>query len=671
MHKNINKSTRIVSVIIVIFSLFIVHFYPIALVTAQTEDSPLSTELEAPPKYELNPETGLWENGIYSWDPATGKTSPLTKQNYSYNPETEHWDTDVWVYDDSEKSYVEKPVKAKIENTGPDSTNNISNPIKPSSISNTGPDSTQSTNSGKIDTTGPNSENKINDNSEKSHFFDNYFDASISNTLNSTASTGDASVLNNTIAGNASTGDATAFANIINLLQSTWGLNGESPKLFTKDIAGDYFGDIMINPGSLKVTNDSYPTNNNLEVKHVENAGIQNNLNLTANSGNATVANNSVAGNATTGDAMAVAQIMNLINSSINAGQSFIGQVNVYGNLEGDVLLPESLTKQLLEAKLPTANVSLSGDVDLDIDTSLVINDNLNLESKSGNAKVANNTIAGSATSGDAVSDVTVFNLIGQQLETTSGILVFVNVAGEWVGFITGAPSGSTTSLVGATPISKQSHADLDADIDRKYLIENNINLTANTGNATVSYNTEAGDALTGDAYTALNLANFVNSSLNFSNIFGVVQLNIFGNWLGSFGTDTAYGGFSTQQIGGIGGEVTTGPIITKPKTSLQTNTLDSQSQLASPNVLVFSVVRNSSGNLIVKPLPYAESQTQEEDKQVSGVALSNSGGSGTNVVAGSNNSSFVNAPILQFAVITASVFVLWRIYLNNRPTQI
>jgi len=48
---------------------------------------------------------------------------------------------------------------------------------------------------------------------------------------------------------------------------------------------------------------------------------------------------NTTAGSATTGDAAAIANIVNVINSIIGAGQSFIGTININGNLDGEILL--------------------------------------------------------------------------------------------------------------------------------------------------------------------------------------------------------------------------------------------------------------------------------------------------------------------------------------------
>ena len=64
----------------------------------------------------------------------------------------------------------------------------------------------------------------------------------------------------------------------------------------------------------------------------------------------------------------------------------------------------------------------------------------------------------------------------------------------------------------------------------------------AQSGNATVRNNTLGGNATTGDAKTSVNVMNLANSSFNLSDWFGILFINVFGNWYGSFGVDTAAG---------------------------------------------------------------------------------------------------------------------------------
>ncbi len=90
--------------------------------------------------YTLNPETGLWENDVYTWDPVTKQTKPKQAPEYSYNPSSGMWDTTEWYYSPEQGKYVANTISQPmnplarqsqrsntITGTGPNSTNQISN----------------------------------------------------------------------------------------------------------------------------------------------------------------------------------------------------------------------------------------------------------------------------------------------------------------------------------------------------------------------------------------------------------------------------------------------------------------------------------------------------------------------------------------------------------------
>lgn len=543
----------------VLSNLFVPH-----LATAQEaplEGASVEAQTATPPdpKYIYNEQTGRWENGTYAWDPATNTTTPLTQKSYSYNPETGKWDTTEWAYNDKEQSYTAQPTNIT---TPPPSANVPSIVATPSVVD--GQQSTESaaTTSGDSPATlrsqysqsnlVTNSDNPDSDTS--STFFNGFYNASISVSINSNAQSGDALVVNNTVAGNATSGQALATASTINMLQSTWGLGGgQSPNYYNLTIQGGHTGDLVIDP---QMQNSQSNQSQDLVVNQSNNTTINNQLTVTAQSGNANVSNNGVAGDSTTGDAYALVNLMNLVNSSIAAQQSFVAVLNVLGDFEGDVLLPPELQRQLAYSngamQMPlNASTQITNDNKTDIQTSI------DAQAQSGEAAVKHNTIGGDASSGTANTSVMVYNLTGQQVIAENAVLVFVNVLGQWVGFITNAPSGSRAAILSssnsATNQSTTSDNNLTATIDNQTSITNDIVVRAQTGEATVDSNTRAGNASTGDAYALANVMNVTNSSINLRGWFAVMFINIMGNWHGSFGTDTQYGGYS-QPTGGNGG---------------------------------------------------------------------------------------------------------------------
>jgi hypothetical protein len=374
-------------------------------------------------------------------------------------------------------------------------------------------------------------------------------DNTITNNQTADAITGDAAVVNNTLAGNATSGNASDASTTLNLINSSVG--GESTPgvaRFVSNISGDVFGDLYINPmivGALSLQSAANPVTTHqsdavLDATTIN--SIANKINLNATTGTATVAGNTTAGDATSGNANAVANVMNIINSIIGANQSFIGTINIYGNLDGDILIAPDLIPQLLAGNtVPPVGGSVVATI---TDTQTIANI-INLNASTGTASVVGNTLAGQATTGTAQTNIVILNLSGHQVIATNSLLVFVNVLGKWVGVIVDAPAGSTAAALG-TGVSKNdvSNQSITASTDNR--ITNDITINATSGDAAVVGNTTAGNATTGNATASANILNMTQSSFGLGGWFGVLFINVFGSWFGSFGVDTSNGNTDT-----------------------------------------------------------------------------------------------------------------------------
>lgn len=482
---------------------------------AQT--GPTSPTGDASHTYTLNSETGLWENDQYTWDPATQQTTPKTTPTYSYNPATGMWDTTEWRYDAPSGSYVENPVSTPTAPLGSES--NLESPSASSSLA--------PTYSGSGEDTLPTKAKGI---------FDLFYNAAISNHTSVNSSTGDATVSGNTLGGSATSGNALSIANLINLLQSSWDFMAQGGlDTFVANLFGDVHGDITLDPGAASTS--SLPVAD-IEINSSTSSAINNDVQVGASSGNAAVTTNTEAGDATSGDATAMANLVNAINSSISAGQSFFGIVNIFGDFDGDILFSTPLGSLLSGS--PSNQVSPTTAVNNN--SSQTIDNNVTANATTGDATVTKNTSAGSATSGDSQSTITLLNLTGRQIVGQNALLVFVNVFGTWVGLIVDAPAGTNAAAIGNASNSGIVGASASLDSNDNQTITNNLQLSADTGDATVSNNTTAGNAKSGNATTAANIVNISSSTLSLTDWFGILFINVFGNWHGSFGVDTEAG---------------------------------------------------------------------------------------------------------------------------------
>ncbi len=380
----------------------------------------------------------------------------------------------------------------------------------------------------------------------------------MSNTIASDTATGNALVIGNTTAGSAMSGDTQSTVNIANLLQSTSTAFGPNALMFTANINGDVNGDFMFDPAAILSSNNSASNDLQINTNDANNttAHINNNIDVGATSGNATVADNTTGGDATSGSAQAVVNLMNLINSTVASGQSFIGTININGNLNGDILLPQGLIDQLLASSGPGSNNAVSTNLTANSTTTNVVNqavaNNIQSSAVTGNASVSDNTVGGTASSGSANTGITLLNLTGSNTIGKNALLVFVNVLGKWVGMIMNAPTGTSAAELGggiANTGSGSNNTASNAITSNSTTantlnegITNNVNVHARSGDATVANNTQGGNAKSGNANTAVNILNLEGSNLNLSDWFGVLFINVFGMWNGSFGVNTSAG---------------------------------------------------------------------------------------------------------------------------------
>ena len=455
---------------------------------------------------------------------------PKPKPIYTYDQATGRWNTQDWVYSSATGTY--QPVVTT--STTPPAGVATPTPTAPPAASSSTPSSSAPA------TTPISSTNTANTDTATNAATTN----TIGNTVGATSTSGNAGVISNTQAGNATTGAAAAATTLTNIVNTTTSGGASAPATFTSNINGNVNGDIALYPmimaamlGAAGGTSTNTATNTNTQ-NLTNSTGITNDANLSATSGDATVANNTKAGSATTGNASAVGNIINMINSAIAAGSSFVGTINIYGNLNGDILVSPGFLPNLIASN--TTNNTVTANANLS-DTQSITN-NVKLGATTGTASVTGNTSAGSATTGDAKTNLVLLNLTGHQVVAKDSLLVFVNVLGTWVGMIVNATPGTTSAALGDGVTTNTTDTTANLNATNNAAITNNLTINAASGDATVTHNTTAGNATTGNASASANILNMSQSNFGLSGWFGILFINVFGSWLGSFGVDTPNG---------------------------------------------------------------------------------------------------------------------------------
>lgn len=372
--------------------------------------------------------------------------------------------------------------------------------------------------------------------------------ATVSNQTTGNATTGNSLITGSTSGGNATTGNATTIATAINVLNSSTDVQSNNINTYVNSITGNSNDqNIVIDPMATSQPIDSREANRT-EVNTASSGTIDNNVTVGASTGDATVSDNEVGGNATSGDATADANLINVLSSEFTSGQYYIGVVNILGDLSANILLNPDFVSQLISDN-PSV---LSGNSAAVNTVTQTINNAINATASSGNATVKNNLLGGNATTGNATTSVNSFNLINSSITGKNALVVFINVLGTWEGVIIGEPTGVTTAVYtsgtpsqNTNPTTPSTESSLAATTNEE--INNTVNAAAVSGNANVSDNGQGGNATSGNAEVSVNLLNIMNSDISLSGWFGILFINVFGNWSGDFGIVTPPSTLSTD----------------------------------------------------------------------------------------------------------------------------
>ena len=343
------------------------------------------------------------------------------------------------------------------------------------------------------------------------------------------------------------TGDSLAIANLINLLNTN--VVGSNFQILILDVLANENGDIDLNAvweeilagnySGLRLYDGSDLANLQFLISNNNTATLENNVSVYASTGSNEIENSSQA-DINTGDAVAVANVNNIVNTNIVGSNFFFGIINIIGDYTGNLILPrqELFSSNTQEGSSLTVNNQNSAAVDNNVVSAS--NTGQNLTTQSGQSTI----ISGDATA--IANSTTVANL---NLWFNNWFWFNINNLGGWSGFTYGwtdpeaqeeVEVGVNTFQVeggaGTTGTALSGSEDSQAvsaisNINNAEII-NNIQVTADTGNNQV--NSIGGAAInTGSAWSYANLFNLINTNIVGSNWF-MGMVNVLGSWTGS-----------------------------------------------------------------------------------------------------------------------------------------
>jgi hypothetical protein len=238
------------------------------------------------------------------------------------------------------------------------------------------------------------------------------------------------------------------------------------------------------------------------------------------------------------GNAFSAVSLLNKVNFTVVNSQIHLITINIFGNLNGNIILPN-----------PNTSTDCSGcGINTSINNTAEVVNNLSSTADTGDNSII---ASGSATisTGNAQSTINNLNLINTNVLGTNAEILYINNFGTWNGNFIGwgnfDPTAGGASLVFTDFSPNQSGSSSgQTNINNTALVQNNVSSLAFSGGNSI--NGGRSSIATGNSFSAISLMNFINT--NFINSFGFFGfINIFGNWTGNIGGASQFAALDSQ----------------------------------------------------------------------------------------------------------------------------
>lgn len=303
-------------------------------------------------------------------------------------------------------------------------------------------------------------------------------------------------------------------------------------------------------------------------------ATLTNNVDLLAASGQNQIVGED--GTIKTGNAEAYLNLFNMVNTNLIGSDWFFGIINLFGQLQGDIILPYEL--QFLyednQGLSPYATISAANAETGDgSENQAVAGTETTLEISNFNEADLTNNVSVSANSGEneiigdgeiqtgnAEAKANLLNLVNTNIFGSNWLLLVINNFGDWVGNLSGwwgntltigkttfawirLPGGGQLGSNGVTASNEntgegsvneamaQQINSVTIENTNIATVSNNLSVVADSGNNSIEG--ESASIQTGNATARANLFNFINTNIIGNHwFFGVI--NIFDQFMGN-----------------------------------------------------------------------------------------------------------------------------------------
>lgn len=464
----------------------------------------------------------------------------------------------------------------------------------------------------------------------------------VENNIDVEGVSGENSVTNNDGNATLTTGDVELIANMLNILNLN--ITGDDFLSLIVNIFGQLDGNLDLDDIAtalgyadddqleiLAKSSQDQTGEEVVEISNDNNAVVNNNLNVRGVSGGNEVTGNDGQADVVTGRIEILANVLNFINTNMSGEKWKFIMVNIFGSLNGDVVVPG--TEQFLGSKGSTdSNNYNTTDESVTNTNNVQLTNNVNSNAVSGENEQNNNDDENHtlATGGTDVQNQ-ILNYLNFNITGNNWVFLIVNVFGKWMGQIVGfgdnptmdAPDqGSFAALsVGQGGQSEGSpegtESQTSVDNTNSAIVNNNINVEGISGLNKVNENDGETSLVTGWVEIDTNLLNIINTNIT-GRSWMVVFLNVFGDFMGNlfFGQNaaTAYNQQNQQAArGGSSEQSTSSSSSSNSGSSSGSGESSSESQVAQTVVDAQGNQYRVQGNRIL-----AVSSTDDEQKNPS-----------------------------------------------------
>lgn len=243
-----------------------------------------------------------------------------------------------------------------------------------------------------------------------------------------------------------------------------------------------------------------------------------------------------------TGDINIINEIINIANINISGNDWFFAFINIFGQLDGDIILPgyKKEIKSVENENETTASASTQEYFVTNANSMAIVNEVIVNASTGGN--YASATLQSLIKTGEINIDNKIFNFLNYNIFGKKWTLVKVNIFGDWQGMIRGLPE-DYGYFINDDQVTIYNNFKNEKSISEFYAklalagfnnseVKNKVNIEAETGGNSILHS-DQGEIDTGNIDIRNILLNFINSNFIGDN-WEFSMINVFGQWKGN-----------------------------------------------------------------------------------------------------------------------------------------